>query len=136
MILVTGGAGFIGSHLVDVPMFGDGSTARDCTYIDDIIQGVLASLDRVLGFQVFNLGESQTTRLRDLIGMLQTISGRKANVAEQALQPGDVEITYADVTKARRLLDYRPTTPVDLGLRRFVEWFEETAADTPRPIAA
>ena len=108
-----------------IPMYGDGSTARDYTYIDDIIAGVLASLDRPFPFEIFNLGESATVSLRSLIDTLARMSGRQANIEQLSLQPGDVTITYADVSKARRLLDYTPTTSIETGLARFLEWFEK-----------
>ena len=107
-----------------VPMYGDGSTARDYTYIDDIIQGVVAALDHPFPFEVFNLGESRTVRLQDLIRLVEKISGRAAQIESHPLQPGDVEITYADISKARRLLGYNPATPVEEGLAAFIEWFE------------
>ena len=109
-----------------IPMYGDGSTARDYTYIDDIIAGVLASLDRPFPFEIFNLGESVTVSLRSLIDTLEKVSGRKPKTEQLSLQPGDVTITYADVSKARRLLDYTPTTSIETGLTRFLAWFEKT----------
>ena len=107
-------------------MFGDGSTARDYTYIDDIVDGVIAAIDHPLGFEVINLGESQTTTLRELIAMLERLSGKVAQIEEHSLQPGGGEITFADVSKARRLLDYNPSTPIETGLRLFLDWFEDT----------
>jgi len=107
-----------------IPLFGDGSTRRDYTYVDDIIQGVVAAVDRAIGFEIFNLGESSTVSLRDLIINLEMISGRKAILDLQPQQPGDIEVTYANVSKARRLLDYNPTTTIQRGLKAFIEWFE------------
>ena len=109
-----------------IPMFGDGSTARDYTYIDDIVDGVIAAIDNPLAFEVINLGESQTTTLRDLIALLERLSGKAALVEQRPVQPGDVEITYADISKARRLLGYNPSTPIEDGLGRFLEWFEDS----------
>ena len=108
-----------------IPMFGNGSTARDYTYIDDIVDGVIAAIDHPLGFEVINLGESQTTTLRELIATLERLSGKAAQIEQHPLQPGDVEITFADVSKARRLLDYNPSTPIETGLRLFLDWFEQ-----------
>src|SRR5690606_7644373 len=102
-----------------IPMYGDGSSARDYTYIDDIIAGVLASIDRPFDFEVINLGESSTISLKQLIETMSRISGRTARIEAMPAQPGDVEITYADVGKAVRLLGYRPSTPVEEGLGRF-----------------
>jgi UDP-glucuronate 4-epimerase len=107
-----------------IPFFGTGSTARDYTYIDDIIQGVVAAIDRRFDFEVFNLGESTTVTLQVLVEHLESICGRKAHLQRLPPQPGDVEITYADVSKARGLLGYQPTTGIEDGLKRFVEWFE------------
>src|SRR2546428_3503299 len=108
---------------LSVPRFGDGSTRRDYTYITDIINGVLRAMERVQGFEIINLGGSQTTRLVDLIELLEKNLGRKAVIAEEPWQPGYVVATYADVDKARRLLGYEPQVSVEEGIRRFVEWF-------------
>jgi len=107
-----------------LPFFGKGDTARDYTYIDDIIQGVLAAMDRPYPFEVFNLGESFTVTLSELVRLIQEISGRKAELQRMSNQPGDVEITYADISKARRLLGYDPQTPIRVGLEKFINWFE------------
>ncbi|TAJ08388.1 MAG: NAD-dependent epimerase/dehydratase family protein [Nitrospirae bacterium] len=106
-----------------VPMFGDGSSRRDFTYIDDIVQGVVAALDRPFPFEVFNLGESATIELRALIQLIEQYLGKTAKIQALPDQPGDVPVTYADITKARSLLGYRPTTPVVEGVQRFVDWF-------------
>lgn len=107
-----------------IPVFGDGSTRRDYTYIDDIIQGILAAIVyEKTPFEIFNLGESQTTRLSELIAQIETCLGKKAMIDRQPLQPGDVSITYADISKARRLLGYNPQTQIPEGIPRFVEWY-------------
>jgi len=107
-----------------IPVFGDGTTRRDYTYIDDIIAGVRASIDYdASDYEVFNLGESQTVELRELIALLEKALDRAALVERQPPQPGDVPQTYADVTKARRLLGYDPQTKIEDGIGRFVEWF-------------
>ena len=110
-----------------IDQFGDGTTRRDYTYIDDIIQGVVASLgyDGPL-FDIFNLGESETIQLKDLIAAIEDALGRKAQINLLPEQPGDVPLTCADVSKARRLLGYQPTTPLHIGLPRFIEWFHQT----------
>ena len=107
-----------------IPFYGDGSTARDYTYIDDIIQGVVAAINRPFPFEVFNLGESSAITLKELVREIEVATGRKARLENLPTQPGDVEITFADVSKAARMLDYRPTTPIAKGLRKFVDWFE------------
>ena len=110
-----------------IDQFGDGTTRRDYTYIDDIIQGVVASLgyEGPL-FDIFNLGESETIQLKDLIVAIEEALGRKAKINQLPEQPGDVPLTCADISKARRLLGYRPITPLRVGLPRFVEWFHQT----------
>jgi UDP-glucuronate 4-epimerase len=112
-----------------IDQFGDGSTRRDYTYIDDIIQGVMASLgyEGEL-FDIFNLGESETIQLSDLIRAIEDALGRKAKINYLPEQAGDVPLTCADISKARRLLNYQPTTPLRVGLPRFVEWFHQTRA--------
>jgi UDP-glucuronate 4-epimerase len=107
-----------------IPFFGDGDTARDYTYIDDIVDGVVASIDRPFAFEVFNLGESFVVKLSELVHLLEDVTGRKAELSRLPFQPGDVQITYADVSKARTLLNYEPHTSIRDGLQEFVRWFE------------
>jgi UDP-glucuronate 4-epimerase len=106
-----------------IPVFGDGSTARDYTYVSDTVDGVMACTRREFGFEVFNLGESRTVTLSRLIELLEAALGRKAIVDRLPPQPGDVPITFADISKARERLEYRPTIPIEEGIPRFVEWF-------------
>lgn len=106
-----------------VPVFGDGSAKRDFTYIDDIVQGVLAALDKPFPFEVFNLGEAEAIELRELIHLIETSLGKAALVDPLPVQAGDMPVTYADIAKAGSLLGYRPVTPVKEGLQRFIEWF-------------
>jgi len=109
-----------------IPVFGDGTTRRDYTYIDDIIAGVVASMDyNTSDYEVFNLGESQTVELRKLISLLEKSLDTQAIIERFPSQPGDVPQTFADVSKARRLLGYNPTTKIEEGIQRFVEWFRE-----------
>ncbi len=111
-----------------IPVFGDGTTRRDYTFIDDIIQGVRAAIDYTASdYEVFNLGESRTVELRELIALLEKELGRKAIVDRQPMQPGDVPQTFADITKARKLLGYNPQTQIEDGIRKFVEWFRGEA---------
>ena len=107
-----------------IDQYGDGSTRRDYTYIDDIIQGVMACLiyEGTL-CDVFNLGESQTTTLTELIHAIEDALGQKAIINRMAEQPGDVPLTYADISKARSLLAYNPTTKIKEGIPKFVEWY-------------
>jgi UDP-glucuronate 4-epimerase len=107
-----------------IDQFGDGTTRRDYTYIDDIIQGVVAALkyDGAM-WDIFNLGENETVQLKDLIEAIEAAVGRKAKINRLPEQPGDVPLTCADISKARRLLGYNPTTRLRDGLPKFVEWF-------------
>src|SRR6266571_1213103 len=106
-----------------LPRFGDGSTRRDYTYITDIIDGIQRAIERVQGYEVINLGGSETTRLADLIALLENHLKRTARIDEEPGQPGDVVATYAEVDKARRLLGYEPRVHVDEGIGRFIEWY-------------
>jgi len=109
-----------------IDQFGDGSTRRDYTYIDDILQGILACLEYEGPLcDVFNLGENQTTTLSELIAVIEQAVGKKAQINRMPEQPGDVPLTYADITKAQRLLHYRPATKISEGIPKFVEWFRK-----------
>ena len=112
-----------------IQQFGDGSTRRDYTYIDDIIQGVMASLnyDGPL-FDLFNLGESETVPLTELIAAIEKLLGKKAKINELPEQPGDVPLTCADISKAKKLLGYNPKTKLHEGLPKFVDWFLANSA--------
>jgi UDP-glucuronate 4-epimerase len=107
-----------------IPVFGDGATRRDYTYIDDIMQGVRAAIDYdQTNYEVINLGESRTVELRELIALIEDALGAKAAIDRQPMQPGDVPQTFADISRARKLLNYNPTTPIEEGIKKFVEWF-------------
>ncbi len=106
-----------------IPVFGDGSTARDYTYVTDTVDGVMACTRQEFGFDIFNLGESQTVRLDYLISLLEKSLGQTANIDRQPPQPGDVPITYADISKARAKLGYNPSVKIEAGIPKFVEWF-------------
>lgn len=110
-------------HGEAVPMFGDGSTRRDYTYIDDILDGLIRSVDMPFSYEVFNLGESRTITLREMIDVIAKQVGRPAIIKELPMQPGDVEITYANTDKARSMLGYNPQFAFDEGVRRYVEWY-------------
>jgi UDP-glucuronate 4-epimerase len=111
-----------------IPVFGDGSMGRDYTYIDDIVSGVVAALEYDCRFEVFNLGNSHPVLLTQLISTLECALEVKAGIDRMPEQPGDVPITYADISKAARLLGFRPATPFDEGIRKFVEWFRAAQA--------
>ena len=107
-----------------IPVFGDGTTKRDYTFIDDILAGIINSIEyNKTPYEIINLGESQTVELNYLIELLEKEIGKKAIIERKPLQPGDVPITYADISKARNLLNYNPETKIEKGLKLFIEWF-------------
>ena len=107
-----------------IDQFGDGTTRRDYTYIDDIIQGTMAALDYEGPlFDIFNLGESETIPLKDLISAIENALEKKAKINRLPEQSGDMPLTCADISKARKLLGYNPTTRFSDGLPRFIDWF-------------
>lgn len=109
-----------------IPVFGDGTTRRDYTYVDDIIQGIRAALDYEGSlYEVFNLGESQTIALYDLIVLLEQSLNRRAIIDWRESQAGDMSITFADIAKAKGELGYKPTTKIHHGIPKFVQWFLE-----------
>lgn len=109
-----------------IQVFGDGSTRRDYTFVDDIIQGVRAAIDYDrTAHEIFNLGESDTVELKYLIELLEKNLAQKAVIERRPMQPGDVAQTFADISKARGLLNYNPQTKIEDGIRKFVEWFRE-----------
>ncbi len=106
-----------------IKMFGDGTSSRDYTYIDDLVEGFVAAIDRPLGYEIINLGEHEVTTLKELIEMIGEAVGKEPIIEQLPMQPGDVPRTFADVSKARRLLGYEPRVSMREGIRRFVEWY-------------
>jgi UDP-glucuronate 4-epimerase len=107
-----------------IEQFGDGTTRRDYTYIDDVIQGTMAALQYEGPlFDIFNLGESETIQLKDLIVAIENALGKKAKINQLPEQPGDMPLTCADISKARKLLGYNPSTQFGKGLPKFIDWF-------------
>jgi UDP-glucuronate 4-epimerase len=106
-----------------IQMFGDGSMMRDHTYIDDILSGVLAAIERCKGYKIYNLGEAEPVSLRDLISSIEQAVGKKAVIERLPLQPGDVDKTFADISRARAELGYAPSTSIKEGLTKFVQWY-------------
>jgi UDP-glucuronate 4-epimerase len=105
-----------------IPVFGDGSTARDYTFIEDILQGIMSCTQREFGYEIFNLGESQTVKLSRLIELLEGALGQKAVIQRLPAQPGDVPLTCADISKAREKLGYNPSVSIEKGIPLFVQW--------------
>ncbi len=111
-----------------IQMFGDGTTRRDYTFIDDVIQGVRAAMDYTASnFEIFNLGESQTVELKRLIKLLEENLCRTAIIEQKPMQAGDVPQTFADISKARKLLNYNPQTKIEEGIRRFSDWIKSSS---------
>src|SRR5882762_4663053 len=108
-----------------IPIFGDGSSSRDYTYIADIVRGILAALERCDRYRIYNLGGSEPVTLSHLVSELEKALGKKAIIDRRPAQPGDVERTFADLTRSTAELGYRPQTPLSDGLRKFVSWFRD-----------
>jgi UDP-glucuronate 4-epimerase len=109
-----------------IPVFGDGSTARDYTFVTDTLDGIIACTKQEFGFEIFNLGESETVKLSRLIELLEAALGKKALIDRQPVQPGDVSVTFADISKARAKLDYRPKIKIEEGIKLFADWFRKS----------
>ena len=108
-----------------IPVYGDGNTSRDYTYVDDTVDGVIATTEKEFGYEIINLGESQTVELDRLIELLEQAMGVKAEINRQPAQPGDVPITFANIEKAQRLLGYNPQVKIEDGIPRFIDWFRQ-----------
>jgi UDP-glucuronate 4-epimerase len=108
-----------------IPVFGDGSTARDYTFVSGTLAGIIACTQREFGFEIFNLGESQTVKLNQLIELLENALGKKAVIDRQPMQTGDVPLTCADISKARARLGYNPQVKIQDGIPLFTDWFKE-----------
>lgn len=106
----------------EISVYGDGSSRRDYTYIDDICDGVEAALETCRGFEIVNLGGAHPITLAELIQRIEVATGARARLRPMPDQPGDVPVTYADVAKAKRLYGYEPKVPIEEGLRRYVQW--------------
>jgi UDP-glucuronate 4-epimerase len=109
-----------------IPVFGDGSAARDYTFVTDTVDGIIACTRKEFGFEIFNLGESQTVSLARMIELLEDALGKKAVIDRQPLQPGDVPITFADISKARAELGYDPQVKFERGIKLFADWFKKS----------
>jgi UDP-glucuronate 4-epimerase len=110
----------------EIPIFGKGDSRRDYTYVEDIVAGVLAAIEVRPRFEIINLGESQTITLMEVVENLESALGKKALLRFLPNQPGDMEVTYADISRARRILGYNPQKPFKEGIRLFAEWFKSS----------
>lgn len=110
-----------------IQKFGDGTTRRDYTFIGDFVSGFVNAIDRPLGYEIFNLGNSATVSLNEAIQIVEEVTGKKLNIDQKPMQPGDVELTNADISKAKEHLDYNPVTKFKDGMEKFYEWFKTRA---------
>ena len=108
-----------------VPMYGDGSMERDFTYIDDVIDGILKALRNIGGYRLYNLGESHRIKIIDLINLIGMTLNKKVKIENKPLQLGDVKKTYADITRAKNEIGYNPVTKIEVGIKKYIEWFLE-----------
>ncbi len=108
-----------------IEIYGDGSSARDYTYVSDIVDGIMACVGGTFGYEIFNLGGSSPTQLSRLVELLEAALGKKALVKRKPEQPGDVPRTWADLAKSSRRLGYAPKVSMEEGMARFVKWFRE-----------
>jgi UDP-glucuronate 4-epimerase len=107
----------------EVPMFGDGTSKRDYTYITDIMNGIIKAMEKRFNFEIINLGNSKTVELGYLISLIEKEVGKKAKIKQSPKQAGDVLITHANIGKARRLLGYDPKVSIEEGIKKFIEWY-------------
>ncbi len=107
----------------EVPLYNGGNMHRDWTFVSDIVSGIVAACDKRLGYEIINLGRGEPVLLKDFIDNIEQLSGKKANFAEAPMMDADISYTYADISKARKLLDYEPQVSVEEGVRRFYEWY-------------
>ncbi len=113
-------------HGKEVPLYNNGQMHRDWTFVDDIVQGIVAAADRPLGFEVINLGRGKPTLLADFVSMIEELAGKRSNLIDRPMPAADMEYTYANVERAKELLDYAPKVTVEQGVRRFWEWYQRT----------
>jgi len=107
-------------------MYGDGTTSRDYTYVDDTVQGIIgATKYDKSNFEILNLGNNYSVSLRELINSIEKVTGKKAIIEQLPEQPGDVPKTFADISKAKKLIGYEPTTRLNEGLEKFYHWFSQ-----------
>ncbi len=117
------------AHDEKIILFGDGNTARDYTYIDDTVQGIMKALDHCMNnsniYMTLNLGNNNPVKLNDLVNLIYREMGKEKNVSYTDMQPGDVDITFADIEKAKKILGYSPSTDMATGIRNFIKWRQQ-----------
>ena len=116
----------------EVPLYNGGQMHRDWTYVDDIVQGLLSAADRPLGYEVINLGRGKPTLLADFVRLVEEQAGKSSNLIDKPMPPADIEYTYANVDRARELLDYAPTVTVEQGVQEFWLWYEDAVMGVSR----
>jgi UDP-glucuronate 4-epimerase len=115
------------SEAKEIKMYGDGSSKRDYTFVTDIVDGVIAASEKDFDFEIINLGDSNPIELKYFISLFEKNLGKKAKIKQLPMQPGDVPVTFADISKAEKLLNYRPKVKIEEGIKLLVEWFKENA---------
>jgi len=110
-----------------ITRFGKGDSSRDYTYIDDIVKGIMKAIEKPFKFEIINLGNNQPVDLNDFIAMLTKLTGKDARIIEEPRHPADVKRTYADISKAKKLLDWEPETDLETGMKEFIDWFKNSA---------
>ncbi len=106
-----------------IEMYGDGSSARDYTYVDDIVQGIISALEKSYKYEIFNLGNSNPVKLREFISLIEKALNKKAAIIQKPMPEGDVKITYADLSKSKKMLGYVPKTKIGQGIKKLAEWY-------------
>lgn len=119
-----------------IPFYGDGSTSRDYTYIEDIVKGIDCAVNHLKGYQLFNLGESRVITLNRLVETIENTLNKKAILNKLPMQPGDVTTTYADISKAKSEIGYNPQFDFDAGIKEFVKWYQNRSKKLYQPIAS
>ena len=114
----------------EIPVFGDGTTSRDYTHISDIVSGIMEAIRRVNGYEILNLGNSSPVSLMHLVGLIEKFAGRKARTKFLPMQEGDVYRTYADISRAKKVLDFEPVTDIETGIRDYIDWFKSRIRKT------
>jgi UDP-glucuronate 4-epimerase len=112
-------------HGAEVPLYNNGQMYRDWTYVDDIVEGVIAAADRPLGYEIINLGRGQPTLLADFVGLIEEMAGKRSSLTNRPMPAADIEYTYADIDRAKELLGYAPKVTVEQGVQGFWDWYRE-----------